>query len=264
MRVPENIKQRVEAKLRASIKIAESHYNQTFRYPRILYTKRGTTAGTADTRAWEVNFNATLLMENVEDFIARTVPHEMAHLIDSQLNPQNFEGGFQMTRNGRLKRAKRSVHGYTWKAIMLVLGAPTSRCHSYDTANARVKKGRGAKQVWVCRTCGVEMKLGPQRHARMQSGRARYWMRGCGHHAGYDYRGLEGAHPTIVPLPKAADAPPAPKTPAAPSKLAKCKALYIKHSHLGRSQMIGLFQNEAGCTASGAATYYATCKKLYG
>lgn len=254
MIVTREIKDRVEAKLRESIALAESHYGQSFKFPSVIYTKRGRVAGTADIRAWEVNFNATLLMENIEDFIARTVPHEMAHLIDYQLNPSNFEGGW-----GR----KRSVHGPTWKRIMTIIGAENSRCHSYDTTNSRVKKGRQNKHVYVCKTCGKEMKLGAQRHRKMQTG-TRYWMRGCGRHAGYNYVGVEGA--VRQPLPVAADrptiVPPAnPTNVPTGSKLEKCRALYRDHRGASRQGMIELFMRHADCTKAGAATYYAKIKK---
>lgn len=250
MHVPNHIKERVEQKLVDCIEIAEKAFNQKFLFPQVLYTKRGTTAGTANTNDWNVNFNSVLLMENIEAFIARTVPHEMAHLIDSQVNPHNFVG-----------IGKRSIHGPTWKSIMKLLGAPVSRCHSYDVSTAKIKKRTQAKHVWVCQDCGTEMKLGYKRHGWMIGGRKRYWMRGCGHHkSGYQYVGKEGE--TSVPdlLPKAADS--ASPKPNRESKYAQCKYLYLLHNGTKtRKDIINLFVREVGCTNAGASTYYQKIRK---
>lgn len=274
--VPANIKARIERKLLDCIKVAETHYRQTFKYPTVSYNLRGRTAGVAKCNRWEVDFNSVLLMENVDDFIERTVPHEMAHLVDYKLHPENFKSTVTRTRSGRIRRTKRDIHGMTWKCIMMLFGASTDRCHTYDTTNAQVKKKTSAKHVWKC-SCGVEMKLGPVRHNRMMSGNARYWMRGCASHT-YTYIGIVGrvaSKETTVerllppmfiggilpPMPKAVDAnAPAPKA-TGQSKLDQCRAAFdsTKSRANNIQQFIAL-----GCTPAGAATYYAKLKKELG
>ena len=141
MNVPATVKARVEAKLRSCIKLAEAHYRMTFAFPKIEYTVRGTTAGWAR-GSKHVNFNSVLLMENTDAFIERTVPHELAHCIDYVVNPHNHNRMF----------GKRTVHGADWKRVMAVIGAANAtRCHSYDTANARVKQK--TQHEWICNDC---------------------------------------------------------------------------------------------------------------
>ena len=271
VRVPAKVKAEVEAKLRACIKAAEDHFiGQTFAFPKVLYTKRGVTAGTATLSTWTVNFNSVLLMENLEDFINRTVPHEMAHLIDYQINPENFErGNLRYTRRG-VSRGKRSVHGPSWKRIMMLFGAPTSAYHSYDVSNAKVKKRGQTKFEYVCKTCGEKMHLGAKRHAKMASGMAKYWIRGCGRHAGYQFVGVEGPAPAVT-LPKAANAPtpkpaPAAKAPKAGSKMERALVIYkdLAGKGHGRKMTIQRFMDVLDMSKAGASTYYYNCQKKVG
>lgn len=69
-----------------------------------------------DLRVSRVRFNQAILDRFPERFIARTVPHEIAHYIADVLHPRS-----------------RQHHGATWKAVMSMLGLEASRCHSYDT-----------------------------------------------------------------------------------------------------------------------------------
>ena len=266
MHVPVHVKEKVEQTLRKCIKLAESHYGTKFKFPEVNYNLTGTVAGRAMTNTWTVDFNSVLLMENIETFIQRTVIHEMAHLIDFKLHPENFDGGITIGRNGRYRRGKRDVHGVTWQSIMRLLGADASRCHSYDVSNA---KKNVTEHEWHCKTCNAVMKLGPKRHNNMMSG-TRYWLRGCANHAGFQYVGSAGSNQ--MPLLKAANAAkPKPSLTLAArnaagrgmkgktSKLDTCRALF--ESELSREQNIHLFMKVGGCTTAGAATYYAKIKK---
>lgn len=258
--VPDDVKRRVVQKLQWCITVAEDHYGRTFKFPNVEYTLRGTTAGTAHYSSWTINLNSVLLMENLDTFIERTVVHEMAHLIDDVVNPSSHTSTVTMTRSGRIRRSKRSVHGPSWKRIMRLFGADPSRCHSYDVSSARVR--RKTRHVYECKTCQKKMVIGPVRHKKMQRG-VKYWMRGCGRHAGYDYIGIEGQKQEPV---AASAAKPKPKTPkphnrATASKLDACRDLYSQV--LSREENIRAFVS-AGCTPAGAATYYAKIKKERG
>ena len=257
MRVTNIVKARVTATLRDCVAKANACYSNdrypkhTFKMPTVLYKKRGATAGTACDQTYTIDLNSVLLMENIEDFLSRTVIHEFGHLVDGIVNPTTRSRGW---------RRKRSLHGPTWKRIMRMLGGPTSRCHSYDTTNSAVKKRGQAKHVWTC-SCGSPagtMKIGNIRHMKMIApGSARYWVRGHANHT-YTYTGLEGAAP--VALPKAANAPrPAPRTKKV-TKLAACRRVF--NLSLGRDANIAHFR-AAGCTPAGAATYYAKIKKEF-
>lgn len=102
---------------------AEEIYRRPFVLPEIVFSLRGECAG----RAWctknRIQLNPILLTENVDDFIAATVPHEVAHILN-------------WTMNGQAVRP----HGSEWRGIMSDLGVPARRCHNYDTTNARARR----------------------------------------------------------------------------------------------------------------------------
>lgn len=266
MQVSAEIKRRVVAKVAECIKKAEKHYNRSFTMPAVHFTVRGTTAGYAY-GSRKVDFNAVLLMENTEDFIARTVPHECAHIIDYVVNPENHERRFLgYTRTGRARYSKRDVHGADFRFIMeRVLGADDStRCHSYDVTRAQVK--RKARHVWVSTTdSSVTMTLGPKRHQKMMSG-IKYWPRGYANHT-FKYSHQESQHP-VAEAARASASHNRPKRVTTPpkgqwtSKKAHCAVLFDPKAN--RADNIKKFVSEAGCTAAGAATYYATIKKERG
>lgn len=255
--ITKSIKAEVEQKLAECIAIAERKFGRKFPMPSVTYQLRGTTAGTAQVSANHINLNAVLLLENGADFINRTVPHEFAHIVDYVLHPENFQRSAPVSRWSSA-RGKRSVHGPTWKAIMVAFGAEPSRCHSFDVASVRKKT---TKYVWVCPTCGAEAELGPKRHAKMESGASRYWVPGCGNHARYVHKDTTAPAPKVAPkaAPKAVAKPAARVVPVGTlSKMDKCRALFDPNAT--RAENIRQFVL-CGCTPAGAGTYYNTIKK---
>ena len=250
--VSKELQGRVIAKLNQCIATAESHFKgQKFAFPTIKYHKRGTTAGTADCHRWVLDFNPTLFVENVEDFLGRTVPHEMAHLIDYQV----YQKQARMMSFG-YRRAKRSVHGPTWQSIMRLLGAPVSRCHSYDVTNARVKNR--TRYNYAC-ACGQEFELGPKHHAAVMRGekithRTRRTILTKAHYK------PTAAVVRRVSVAMAADAspPPAPRTG---SKLDQAMTIVATHGGYNREQLIDLIRRDTGMSRAGAQTYYYSAKK---
>jgi len=104
--------------------VAENHYGQPFkRYPISLRLK-GATAGKAFLGR-EMRFNRVLFMENKAEFLARTVPHEIAHMIAHDLY-------------GKVK-----PHGHQWKAVCINIGMKdVKRTHSYDVSNSVNRRPR--------------------------------------------------------------------------------------------------------------------------
>ncbi len=261
LRVPQEIKDRVDAEINRCIKVAENTFGKTFRFPKVDYDVRGKTAGYAYDDQYRVSFNSVLLMENLDTFIdgrsgRGTVTHEVAHLIDGIVYPQ--------TRSSW--RRKRSVHGPTWKRIMRLLGATPSRCHSYDTTNSTVR--RKAKHVYTCNSCGNQMKLGPVRHKKQQHGsnnfnqQTVYWMHGCTHakRTGYTYNGLENKP---APKPFRDRYPtPKPKAPKMGTKLDHAVQVVRNMSGQDREFVITRIMNECGMSHAGAQTYYYKAKKI--
>ena len=264
MNVTADVKARITAKLEECIEKAEAAYGKRYEMPTVLYNLRGKVGGRALCHSYTLKLNAVLLMENVDDYINRTVVHEMAHLIDYDRNPENFESTVRMTRSGRWKRTKRDLHGATWKGIMRTLGGPTSRCHSYDTTRSTVR--RKARHEWACTDCGATMTLGPGRHKKMWAAGTRGAYRprgkGCSWDHTYHYVGLEGAAAPAA-LAEAANREGERRAAreAKKSKLDKCRELYDWTE--SRQWNVNQFIVGAGCTTAGAATYYARIKKGY-
>lgn len=266
MNIPAQIKQRVERKLRQGIEVIEKHYKCKLNMPKISYKLGGVTAGRAYADQWMVKFNPVLLNENSDDFIARTVPHELAHLACHKIYPEAYnlgaddeaEGMFRMLRamgrGRRLRRPKRDIHGYRWQEIMRVLGvADITRCHSYDVTNSARKKA--GSHEYRCTGCSKTLTLGAKRHAREQRKPGTFWHGGCG-------RARLELVTNAAPTPVAKIT--APKTPEAGTKLAQAYALYKAWQHrYNRQEMIAVFRNEIGMTTAGASTYVYQCQRLY-
>ena len=260
MQVTAAVKTQVEAKLRKCHQMAELYYGRKFDFPTVAYTVSGSNGGWARGTK-EINFNPILLMENIDDFIARTVPHELAHCLDYAVNPHNHNRAY----------GKRSVHGYDWKQVMMVIGvADPSRCHSYNVANAR--KGNRIRHEWHCDNCKAVMKLGPKRQTKMLAAGSKGCYRpsgkGCGWHHTYTYIGVEGSAPVSV---KKATAPTPPKKAAShnrpKTKLTKKVRAEVIYQNAGtkcRQEIIDMFINVLDMTQAGGATYYANCKKKFG
>lgn len=249
--ISEAIKKRVETKIDQCIATIEKKYNVKFKKPAVHYNVRGTTAGKAWCKQWIVGFNPVLLNENVDDFIARTVPHEICHLATELIYPH---------AHVRVLGKKRSPHGAEWASIMTALGADATRCHSYDVENARVK--RTTTYSYMCGCCGHKFELGPKRHAKIKQG-ATYWHPACGKGRGNLVPVVEAskAAPVIKPV-KTVSKPVTPTVPAGETKLAKCYRLYENYPGYSRAEMINVFVQECDMTPAGASTYYQKLAKL--
>ena len=130
--------------------------------PVIRFDLRGQAAGQV---RWhrrgrcEIRYNLDIARRHRADFLARTVPHEVAHLLT-------------VTCHGRT-----SPHGPEWRAMMQYLGvsAPT-RCHDYSVDEGTVRRQRRWRYQCRCR----EHQLSTTRHKRIQCGLAVYRCSICG------------------------------------------------------------------------------------
>lgn len=100
----------------------EEHFDQTFERPVVTYDLKGHTAGYAVISENLIRLNTELLYTHHDDMIERTVPHEVAHIVQYQKYPGS------------------KSHGGEWQYIMAILGLPADRTHSYKTTAARVRK----------------------------------------------------------------------------------------------------------------------------
>lgn len=158
--IPASIKDRVEDVVRATMRRAEIELGyKPLRFPNIEYTLRGTTAGTAHSGKWEININPVLLIENIEDMLDQTIPHEVAHLIADRVYGHTIK-----------------PHGKEWKSVMVALGKRPDRCHSYDVANARVRQK--SRYRYTCK-CDQGVHCGPTVHNRVQNNRSEHRCKRC-------------------------------------------------------------------------------------
>lgn len=96
-----------------------------------------------------IRYNAQLLAENREDFLKRTVPHEVAHII-----AHRFFG------------RKIKPHGAEWRQVMALFGAEASRCHNYDVSRSTRRRLQHFDYRCDCRS----HELSSIRHNRVLQG----------------------------------------------------------------------------------------------
>jgi len=129
--------------------------------PRVAFDLRGQAAGQFRVGAGGeplIRYNRTLLARYPSEFLAQTVPHEVAHYLAH-------------LRFGRTVRP----HGAEWQEIMRGLGADPKRCHDFDVTGLTTRRIR--RHLYHCR-CG-EHALTSIRHHRILRG-ASYVCRSCG------------------------------------------------------------------------------------
>lgn len=165
-----DLRSMVKAKVEETYLVAEAHYDKIFARPKIVFKLTGRVAGYASWKHKHLDFNLQLLKHNVEDFLARTVPHEVAHLIAHAVY------GKAMVRKTRRGGLRYQAHGPKWKAVMRILGVDDiTRCHHYDTSVSSKRKTKQFEYACGCQT----FKLGIVRHNRFRTGNVSYHCLKC-------------------------------------------------------------------------------------
>lgn len=158
-----DLKKQASEQTKFWIDLANDMYGINVDYPCISFKLKGRTAGTARSigKLAEVRYNPVLLQENKNDFLKRTVPHEVAHIVVAEKY-----------------RYRAKPHGWEWKKVMRDFGLEPSRCHSYDTTNARVRtRGRMSREYEYKCSCRT-YKLTVIRHRRVLKG-VNYYCEKC-------------------------------------------------------------------------------------
>jgi predicted SprT family Zn-dependent metalloprotease len=104
-------------------------------------------AGLAYRRQVRIDLNAQMFIANEEEFMARTIPHEFAHLVNFILNPK-----------------AKQAHGPEFRSILATMGASHKRGHAYDWSVATP----GQSYKYAC-ACAEVRYLGRIVHKRLQS-----------------------------------------------------------------------------------------------
>ena len=156
-----HLRREAERHTRRLLALASHTLGAKIANPDIRFDLRGKTAGqvrSEDGRICVVRYNAVLLQRHPQEFLARTVPHETAHVVAF-----GFFGPCVQP------------HGNEWKAIMKLFGASPVRCHNYDVEGLETRHIRRFEYRCGCRT----HKLTSIRHNRVRSGQV-YLCRQCG------------------------------------------------------------------------------------
>lgn len=124
---PDQIKQLAVQAVRAAEQRARDFYDIPLPEAVIDFSLRGRCAGQAKVEpcgATALRINLKLLTENLADFLAQTIPHEVSHLV---INWQ-----------ARQTRQRPRPHGPEWQQVMQnCYGLQPVRCHTYHTSPAR-------------------------------------------------------------------------------------------------------------------------------
>ena len=131
------LRAKVDAAVEAAFTACEKHYEQKFKRPEVRYNIRNTNGGEAWCHRNLIRLNLTFLVENEEEFLKQTVPHEVAHLVAHYVYDSK-------PMNGKKVRP----HGREWKEVMGVLGLQPKVTHSYNVTSldiVRVKRKRSVK-----------------------------------------------------------------------------------------------------------------------
>ena len=154
------IRQRVDAVLQQARDLCHAR-GVRLPEPEVRFDLSGQSAGQV---RWErgraplLRFNLLIAGDHLDDFLAVTVTHEVAHLAVAACHPGA------------------RPHGTEWRAMMRRLGvAEPTRCHAYSVPAAVRQQRR-----WTYR-CGCrEHQLTTTRHRRVEAGAVQYHCRACG------------------------------------------------------------------------------------
>jgi SprT protein len=231
--IPQSIIDQIRTKIRQCIKIAEKHYNRKFSMPKIDYSLTGSVAAQALSYINTIKINPTLLVENEEDYISQTIPHEVAHIITDIIYPR-----------GHLDKTKKTKryphHGTAWKYVMELFGVPPTLYHNYATTS--VVKRHPVKYEHKCSICGKVVELNVNQSALARSNSKSMYHTPCGPDSK-----LIALDTKIVPL----------------TKFGKCEQIYLSFRTATRTDLIQMFMTHAKTTLAGSGTYYATLRKKY-
>jgi SprT protein len=131
-------------------------YRVDWERPVFNFKLSGRTAGRAALQANLVKINEELFVRNREEFLAQTIPHEVAHLL-------------------AWRAFKDNGHGYGWKRVMVNFGLEPRRCHNYDTSEVA---RRVSRYLYTC-GCPGGVKVGSKHHKQLMQGAISIRCRGC-------------------------------------------------------------------------------------
>lgn len=132
---------------------ADIFYGEKVPRCQIKFDLTGKSAGTANFAKKELRFNRKLLIDNEQDFMQDTIPHEVAHIV------QRWKYGYAV-----------ASHGNEWKKIMVeVFRIPPKRCHKLDVSKV-LRKTREYR--YTCNCVGKNWMISLIKHKKWQKNTA--------------------------------------------------------------------------------------------
>lgn len=153
-RLTSELEERINNKVKETVDKLNTHFKMNMDIPPVYYDVIGTTAGIAKYRSMSVHLNTKLLLNNLEDSIENTVPHEVCHLATYYKHCLDKRPGMP------------KAHGASWKLMMWVAGANARRTHDYDVEEISTKK---IEYLYKC-GCESGIKVSKIRHNKIKSG----------------------------------------------------------------------------------------------
>ncbi|MBW7982958.1 SprT family zinc-dependent metalloprotease [Enterobacillus tribolii] len=155
-RVPITLQQAVMRCLRDKLQQANQRLDAQYPEPKITYRQRGTSAGTAWLKEWEIRINPVLLAENGQPFIEEVVPHELAHLLVyrhfGNVAPHGRE--WQWMMGEILELAPRRTHRFAVASVAGKTFPYTCRCQTHQLTLRRHNRVVRGESEYRCRHCG--------------------------------------------------------------------------------------------------------------
>lgn len=159
LRLPIVLQQGVISCLVTKLTQANQRLERDYPQPAINYRLRGTRAGTAWLKIWEIRLNPILLLENGESFIQTVVPHELAHLLVyrhfGRVAPHGSEWRWMMEKI--LDTPAQRTHRFTLTTLQSNLFSYRCACQTYKLTVRRHNKIVRGQSAYHCRQCGEQL-----------------------------------------------------------------------------------------------------------
>lgn len=119
------------------------------------FALKGGNAGTYDPQRSLIKYNLEIATRQIDEFCARTVPHELAHHLVNKL--------WGVQQHGI------RPHGKQWQSVMRSLGVKDiSRCHSFNVEGVAIKRQRRFSYYCSCGDHAISTTI----HNRIRRGQA--------------------------------------------------------------------------------------------
>ncbi len=145
----------VKAEVAVALEMAEEFYGMKFPKPSIVFSNRMTSCGGRCTfkileDRYILTFSLPIMRDNdIHEYIARTVYHECAHLI-------------QHAKYGKMDH--KDTFSFVMRKVLKRTAKQSTRCHNYKT----VPRQKTKRFSYRCKACGTILEFTQHRHTKAQ------------------------------------------------------------------------------------------------